>query len=366
MRERSDRNVALGADEGPRGDRWQRSGARGRSGPSRWRRPGPRSCPTPCTRCPRSWPARPGAGWTGRSAVRVHRRLRHGRRVAGVEAAGKPHRMAAVRDRPGVRRSGLRRVAVALSPDADPGQLAGLDVPAGHRAVRVRRAAVSHGAPALAPLAAGGLGRRGGPGRVGRGRRVRPHHLHGQPGAAEPGRRAQACRGHPLRRGDGRRPADRRHRPGRHRVPGVPLPARWDGRTRTAEVAGLRGRPDRGSAGRRGAARADHRYGHCGQQPRERAEHRGHRAGPAGHRRRHPALPAVRHRPDHLPDPGLRDRHRPADRDLRRPGAAGHPGARDPQRGSRGRRYPGRRRAVQPRAAAGAAPGGPALQPGPV
>src|SRR5580704_15030718 len=41
-------------------------------------------------------------------------------------------------------------------------------------------------------------------------------------------------------------------------------------------------------------------------------------------------------------------------------------GARDPQRGSGGRRHPGRRRPVQPRAAASAAPGRPALQPGPV
>ena len=35
--------------------------------------------------------------------------------------------------------------------------------------------------------------------------------------------------------------------------------------------------------------------------------------GAAGqHRRGNPEVPAVRHRPDHLPHPGLRDRHRPA------------------------------------------------------
>ena len=39
----------------------------------------------------------------------------------------------------------FQRVAGALSPDADPGHLAGLDLSAGHRAVRVRRAAVSTG-----------------------------------------------------------------------------------------------------------------------------------------------------------------------------------------------------------------------------
>ena len=36
-------------------------------------------------------------------------------------------------------------------------------------------------------------------------------------------------------------------------------------------------------------------------------------------------VPAVRHRPDHLPDPGLRHRHRPAGRPVRGTGAAGHP-----------------------------------------
>ena len=45
------------------------------------------------------------------------------------------------------------------------------------------------------------------------------------------------------------------------------------------------------------------------------------------HRRGDPEVPAVRHRPDHQPDPGLRDRDRPAGRGVRRAGAAGHPGA---------------------------------------
>ena len=50
-----------------------------------------------------------------------------------------------------------------------PRQLAGLDLATGHRAVRVRGAAVSRMESALPPLAASGLGRRGRPGRVGLG-----------------------------------------------------------------------------------------------------------------------------------------------------------------------------------------------------
>ena len=57
---------------------------------------------------------------------------------------------------------------------------------AGLRAVRVRRAAVPHRASALPPLAAGGLGRRGRPGRVGPGQRVRSHDHHGQPAMPNP------------------------------------------------------------------------------------------------------------------------------------------------------------------------------------
>ena len=124
------------------------------------------------------------------------------------------------------RRRSLRHIAGGLSPDADPGQLAGLDLAAGHRAVRVRAAAVSHRAPALPPLAAGGLGRRGRPGRVGAGQRVRPHDDVGQPVGAEPGRRDRAGRGHLQGHGVRRRGADGRHGGGRHSVPGVPVPAR--------------------------------------------------------------------------------------------------------------------------------------------
>ena len=47
--------------------------------------------------------------------------------------------------------------------------------------------------------------------------------------------------------------------------------------------------------------------------------------GSAGqHRGRDLAVPVVRHRPNHLPDPGLRYCHRSAGRTVRRPGA-GHP-----------------------------------------
>ena len=49
------------------------------------------------------------------------------------------------------------------------------------------------GAPALTPLAAGGLGRRGGPGRVGAGQRIRPQDRHRQPGAGT----RWACPGQP-------------------------------------------------------------------------------------------------------------------------------------------------------------------------
>ena len=45
-------------------------------------------------------------------------------------------------------------------------------------------------------------------------------------------------------------------------------------------------------------------------------------------RRGHPEIPVVRDRPDHLPDAGLRHRHRPAGRGVRGPGAAGHRGIR--------------------------------------
>src|ERR1700719_880905 len=51
-------------------------------------------------------------------------------------------------------------------------------------------------AGARALLAAGSLGRRSGPGRVGRGLCIRAHHHHVQPRDAEPGRRNRASREH--------------------------------------------------------------------------------------------------------------------------------------------------------------------------
>ena len=63
---------------------------------------------------------------------------------------------------------------------------------------------------------------------------------------------------------------------------------------------------------------------------------------------------------------GVRDRHRPAGRGVRRAGAAGHRGAPLPHPGGGGRRHAGRRGPVHPGAAAGAEPRGPAVQPRPV
>ena len=59
-------------------------------------------------------------------------------------------------------------------------------------------------------------------------------------------------------------------------------------------------------------------------------------------------VPAVRHRPGHLPDAGLRDRHRRARRGLRRAGAAGDPGVPRAHPGGRRRRHPGRGGPVRP------------------
>ena len=92
------------------------------------------------------------------------------------------------------------------------------------------------------------------------------------------------------------------------------------------------------------------------------------RAGCAAgrHRRGDLEIPAVRHRPDHQPDLGLRDRDRPAGRGIRRAGAAGHKGAAAviPRRG--GCLDAGCSGAVQPAATTGTAGGGPAVQPGEV
>jgi hypothetical protein len=65
------------------------------------------------------------------------------------------------------------------------------------------------------------------------GNAVRSHHPHEHPIAAEPGRRDRAGRGHLHDHGVRWRSADRRHRPGRHRVPGRPVPARPHGRARS-------------------------------------------------------------------------------------------------------------------------------------
>ncbi len=122
----------------------------------------------------------------------------------------------------------------------------------------VRPAAVPHRAPALPPLAAGGLGGRGRPGRLGPGQRVRSQDHHRRHAHAEPHRRARAGRERLPGPGRRRRAADRRHRPGRHRLGGVPVPAGRDGGARAAEVAGVRGRADRGGLSGRAGGGKDH------------------------------------------------------------------------------------------------------------
>ena len=57
---------------------------------------------------------------------------------------------------------------------------------------------------------------------------------------------------------------------GRHRLRGVPVPAGRDGRARAAEVAGVRGRADRGGPAGRAGRRAIHESGQRVQQPAER------------------------------------------------------------------------------------------------
>jgi hypothetical protein len=75
-------------------------------------------------------------------------------------------------------------------------------------------------------------------------------------------------------------------------------------------------------------------------------------------------VPAVRHRPDHQPDSGLRDRDRGAGRGVRGAGAAGHPGPAVPRHSGGGGRHAGRGGAVRARAPTRPARGGQALQPG--
>ena len=65
-------------------------------------------------------------------------------------------------------------------------ELARLDLAAGLGAVRIRRAAVPEQGSVLPPLAAGGLGRRGRPGRVGLRQRVRSHDHLGTPSTPNP------------------------------------------------------------------------------------------------------------------------------------------------------------------------------------
>src|SRR5690242_2520784 len=149
--------------------------------------------------------------------------------------------MAAVRDRPGDRRRGLQRVPGTLPPYGDPGLLAGLPIPARLRAVRARRAAVPDRDAALPPLAAGGLGRRGWPGRVGAGLRVRSHDRDDQPDQTEPGRCDRAGREHLQGPGGRRGPAVLRPRPAGLAAPVFPVPRGPAARAGPAGVAGLRG-----------------------------------------------------------------------------------------------------------------------------
>ncbi len=128
-------------------------------------------------------------------------------------------------------------------------------------------------------------------------------------------RDAPESRGHRGRRTDERRPErdhlDRvrdRSPPG-GRLGRAPLPAWHCHRAGAAQVVRCRGRTDRRLLRPRDPAdrtALGHRMGRW---------HRDHLAHPGRHRHRHPALPAVRDRPDHQPDPELR-------------GCDGDPGAR--------------------------------------
>jgi len=76
------------------------------------------------------------------------------------------------------------------------------------------------------------------------------------------------------------------------------------------------------------------------------------RCARASHRDRRgdPEVPAVRHRPGHQPDPGLRDRDRTAGRGVHGRGAPRHAGPGDQVAGGGGRGHAGRGGAVQPAA----------------
>ena len=75
-------------------------------------------------------------------------------------------------------------------------------------------------------------------------------------------------------------------------------------------------------------------------------------------------VPPVRHRPARLPDPRVRDRHRPAGGAVRRAGAAGYTGPVGLLASGGRRGHAGGRSSVQPAAAPGPAGLGPPVQPG--
>ena len=299
-----------------------------------------------------------------RRAVVGGRALRSGGLRGGLAQAGQPARLVPGRHghrrrpQPGrqpLRHSGLpgppRHAAARLGGDAGPARLGhrrGADR-GGHPDLPRRQAglAVAAAGAVAVPGARRGLdGQRLRPHRPGHRPARHPGGLRRQP--ARPGQRPQlpGLVEHPAERGHLRHRAELAARAGR---PGGQLPALVRRASPAAQVAArrVRGRPGRGD--RRDRARVG--AGRVGSGWSRRHPGRLRRAG--HHGRGHLEVPAVRHRPDHQPDPGLRDRDRAADRRVRRPGAARAAGPAVPQHGRGGRLHAGCGGAVRARSGAG-------------
>ena len=166
-----------------------------------------------------------GNAVAGTAAVAFIVGFRHRRRAARVETPGEPDRLAPVRHRPVVCVRHRRAAAAAIPRDPGLGHLVWLDIFSRHRVRSARPAALPDRFAALAPLAAGGVGRRLPPWWHGLSVTPSPPCLSPAAPRRQPRRRGRAGRArlrHPRR---GQRAAARGDRPGRHRVAGVPLPA---------------------------------------------------------------------------------------------------------------------------------------------